>query len=212
MPTHSLRSNGPKKAKTCVVLAHGAGESSDSGFLTWFAEQLGELGHRVIRFDFPYMAQRSTTGRKRPPDREDVLLQTWREVVEGLPFEREKIVIGGKSMGGRMASMVADELQVAGVVALGYPFHPTGRSEKTRIEHLQSLTTPMLVVQGTNDPFGTREEVESYGLSQAVEVHWVPDGDHSYRPGRGSERAHDQNLKNALRAIERFLVERWIGG
>lgn len=209
--SHSLQFDGPKKAGTCVVLAHGAGESSNSTFLSYFTKQLALLRHRVVRFDFPYMEERSTSGRRRPPDKESVLCDTWKSVVENLPYER--LIIGGKSMGGRIATLVADELystgKVAGVVCLGYPFHPSGRPEKLRIEHLQTLTTPTLIVQGEIDPFGTREEVEAFQLSPSIQLHWVPAGDHSYHVKRGSDRSLDQNLKNAMRAVEQFLFETW---
>jgi predicted alpha/beta-hydrolase family hydrolase len=210
MPAHNLQFEGPKKAKACVVLAHGAGESSQSTFLSYFATEIAEMRYRVARFDFPYMEQRSTTGRKRPPDKEPVLRDTWIQVVKNLPFER--IVIGGKSMGGRIASLVADELEVDGLVCLGYPFHPTGRPEKLRVDHLQALRTPTLIVQGERDPFGTREEAAGYCLSEAVQVHWVPDGDHSFNAGRGSDRTHEQNLKNASRAVKDFLFQIWGAG
>jgi predicted alpha/beta-hydrolase family hydrolase len=205
MADHHLRLEGPKRSRQCVALAHGAGESSDSAFLSRFAEEIAKLGYRVARFDFPYMAQRSVTGRKRPPDKESVLRETWLEVIRSLPADR--IVIGGKSMGGRIASLVADEARVDGVVCLGYPFHPTGRPEKLRVEHLETIATPALIVQGERDPFGDREEVAGYALGEQVRVHWVPDGDHSYRTGRGSDRSQEQNFKNALRAIEPFLRE-----
>src|SRR5690606_13256540 len=135
-----------------LVLAHGAGAPMDSGFMAAFAKGLGERGLRVARFEFPYMAQRRETGKRRPPDREAILLQTWREVVEELGGG-PSCVIGGKSMGGRMASMVADEVGARGLVCLGYPFHAPGRPEKPRSEHLRSLRTPGLIVQGTRDPF-----------------------------------------------------------
>jgi predicted alpha/beta-hydrolase family hydrolase len=207
MPPHNLKFDGPKKAKTCVILAHGAGESSDSAFLTFFAEELAKQRHRVARFDFPYMVQRSTTGRKRPPDREQILRETWHAVIETVGYER--FVIGGKSMGGRIASLIVDETAAAGLVCLGYPFHPTGRPEKLRTEHLETLAKPALILQGERDPFGTRKEVESYSLSEQVQLHWVPDGDHSFRPGRSSDRDYDLNIKNAARATERFLFELW---
>lgn len=207
MAAHQLKIEGPKRAKTCVILAHGAGESSDSVFLKYFSEKLAEHRHRVVRFDFPYMVERSTTGRKRPPDREPVLRQTWLDVIEQVGMER--FVIGGKSMGGRIASMVADESGASGCVCLGYPFHPSGRPEKLRTEHLATIQCPTLIVQGERDPFGNRAEVEGYSLSGAVQIHWVPDGDHSYNINRHSDRSYDHNLKNALRAIEKFLFERW---
>lgn len=200
-----LTIEGPKKAKTCVVLTHGSGESSASTFLSYFADGLVAHKRRVVRFDFPYMAERSTTGRRRPPDPEEVLMETWRTVVKELPYER--IVIGGKALGGRIATMVADELGVAGVLCLGYPFHPSGRPEKLQIDHLRELQTPTRIIQGELDQFGSREEVAEYPLSEAINIHWVPEGDHSYNLPRGSDRAHEQNLKNALRAAETFLFE-----
>ncbi|MCA9081071.1 MAG: dienelactone hydrolase family protein [Planctomycetaceae bacterium] len=211
MPTPKLHLEGPKKAKICVALAHGAGEGWDSRFLDYFANGLADLGYRVARFEFPYMAERATTGRRRPPDREEVLRACWLEVIQSLPSEH--IVIGGKSMGGRIASLIADESQaespVGGLVCLGYPFHPSGKPEKLRVEHLAELQTPTLIVQGEIDPFGSRDEVLSYNLSDAIELHWVPDGDHSYKTRRGSDRSQDQNFKNALRAIDKFIQPLW---
>lgn len=204
-----LKTEGPKKAKTCVVLAHGAGESSASSFLSFFAEQLVARRHRVVRFDFPYMAERSRTGRKRPPDPEPVLRQAWLDVIGQLDDER--IAIGGKSMGGRMASLVFEESRADGLICLGYPFHPTGRPEKLRVEHLADIAKPMLIVQGERDPFGDRTEVEAYALPASAQLHWAPDGDHSYSPPRGSSRTHEQNLKNAGRAVQQFLFHLWPG-
>lgn len=202
-----LKIEGPKRAKKCVVLTHGAGESSDSAFLSYFAEGLVKQHYKVVRFDFPYMEERSRTGRKRPPDREAVLRETWHAVLNEVP--QEKIAIGGKSMGGRIASMIADEANVDGLICLGYPFHPTGKPEKLRTEHLADLQTPTLIIQGEKDPFGTREEVEGYSLTENIRLHWSIDGDHSFRPKRGSDRNQDQNMKNAQRAIEKFLFELW---
>lgn len=207
MESPRLTLDGPKKAKTCVVLAHGAGESSDSAFLRFFAEGLAAEGHRVVRFDFPYMAERSRTGRKRPPDKESVLRETWHSVIGQLDCDR--FAIGGKSMGGRIASLVADETPAQGLLCLGYPFHPTGKPEKLRIEHLQTIQTRTLIVQGERDPFGTREEVADYPLSEQVRLHWVPGGDHGFKPLKRSGRTLDQNLKNALRSVKRFLFELW---
>jgi predicted alpha/beta-hydrolase family hydrolase len=100
-----------------------------------------------------------------------------------------RLVVGGKSMGGRVASMVADELHgagsVAGLLCLGYPFHPPGRPEQLRTKHLQALVTPALIVQGTRDVFGSREEVEGYSLSPAIRVLWLEDGDHDLKPRKG---------------------------
>jgi len=202
-----LKIEGPKRSKKYVILTHGAGESSESSFLSYFAEKLVEAHFRVVRFDFPYMADRSLTGRKRPPDKEQVLRETWLDVISQI--DAEKIVIGGKSMGGRIASLIADEANVAGLVCLGYPFHPTGKPDRLRIEHLQDIQTSTLIMQGERDPFGDREEVEAYPLSENIRIHWVPDGDHSFKPRKSSDRNFEQNLSNAQRHLERFLFEIW---
>jgi len=151
--------------------------------MTFVAAAIAAEGIRVLRFEFPYMARRRASGKSSPPDREPVLLDTWRaaaaECGAAHPF------IGGKSMGGRMASMVADELGVAGLACLGYPFHPPGRPERLRTAHLEHLRTPALIVQGTRDPFGTAEDVRSYTLSPAITIHWIEDANHDLRaPGR----------------------------
>jgi predicted alpha/beta-hydrolase family hydrolase len=132
-----------------------------------------------------------------------VLWETWLKVVEGLG--RESLVIGGKSMGGRIASLIADEAGVAGLVCLGYPFHPTGKPDRLRVEHLGSIKTPTLILQGERDPFGSREEVAGYKLSPVVRVAWVEDGDHSFKPRKTSGRSQQQNWDTALEEIELFL-------
>jgi len=193
----------PTKAPWTIALAHGAGAGMDTLFMRWFASGLARRGFRVARFEFPYMAERRETGKKRPPDREPVLLETWREVIDS--FRRKRLVIGGKSMGGRMASLVADECQVAGLVCLGYPFHPTGKPERPRVDHLAALKTPALILQGTRDPFGSQEEVASYDLSLAIQVHWLADGNHDFKPRRASGRTEQDNWTEAIDAIEQFV-------
>jgi predicted alpha/beta-hydrolase family hydrolase len=160
-------------------------------------------GLRVVRFEFPYMAQRRTTGKQRPPDREPILLDAWRHVIEALGPKR--LVIGGKSMGGRIASMVADETQPAGLVCLGYPFHPTGQPERLRVEHLKGLKTPALILQGTRDPFGSQDEVAGYKLSPAIKLHWLADGDHDFKPRRASGKSQQENWDEAMNAIVQFV-------
>ena len=147
--------DGPESGPV-IVLAHGAGAPMDSPFLNILARDLGAAGLRVARFEFPYMRRLREKGQKRPPDREPALRQAWLDVIACLGGA-ERLVIGGKSMGGRMASLVADEAGVRGLVCLGYPFHPPGQLEKLRTAHLRDLRTPALIVQGTRDPFGTRE-------------------------------------------------------
>jgi uncharacterized protein len=199
--------DGPDDAAITVVLAHGAGAPMNTPFLNTVARGLARDGARVARFEFPYMRARRESGRRGgAPDREPILRNSWKEVVDKLGGGK-RLVIGGKSMGGRIASMVADEVGARGLVCLGYPFHPPGRPEKLRTAHLETLSTPALIVQGTRDAFGTREDVAGYKLSPAIRVVWLEDGDHSWKPRASSGRTEPQNMTEALTAIRGFLSE-----
>ena len=200
--------DGPRTAEQVLILAHGAGQPMDSEFLRFFAVGLAADGWRVIRFNFPYMITAKRLGGRRPPDRQPVLLEAWKRVIARVREEDilpHRLILGGKSLGGRMATMLADEQQVGGLVCLGYPFHPPGRASQPRIDHLQGLRTPTLICQGTRDPFGTPDEVAGYSLSPAIELFWVEDGEHSFKPSRRSRRSWEQNLAQALGAIRVFL-------
>lgn len=179
--------DGPANARRTFLFAHGAGGAMDTPFMNDVARVMGEQGIRVARFEFPYMAARRTTGKKRAPDREPVLLDAWREAAA--QFDAKALAIGGKSMGGRMASLVADELGVVALVCFGYPFHPPGQPEKVRTKHLAGLRTPTLILQGERDPFGTPADVATYQLSRAIRVEWFAGGDHSLKPKANVERA-----------------------
>jgi predicted alpha/beta-hydrolase family hydrolase len=198
-----LRLDGPPDSPRIIVLTHGAGEGMDSSFLSFFATGLAERGFRVSRFEFPYLADYRQTRKKKPPDRPDVLKATWLQVVALL--QSKNLVIGGKSMGGRIASLIADEAGVQGLICLGYPFHPVGKPNQLRVEHLRTIKTPTLIVQGERDPFGNREDVAGYQLSSAIRVHWVEDGDHSFIPRKKSGRTKEQNWEAALQVIESFV-------
>ena len=206
-PTPNILFDGPGDAALTVALAHGAGAPMDSPFMTEMAEGLAAYGVRAARFEFPYMAARRADGRRRPPNPQARLLETWRAVVAALGDAGgpARLVIGGKSMGGRMASLIADEVQVRGLICLGYPFHPPGKPDKLRTAHLESLATPALIVQGTRDPFGTRAEVERYALSPAIRVAWIEDGDHDLKPRKASGRTHDDAKRAAIAAMIEFL-------
>ncbi|HWN44840.1 MAG TPA: alpha/beta family hydrolase [Thermoanaerobaculia bacterium] len=183
-----------------VVLAHGAGAPMDSPFMNVMARGLAAEGLRVARFEFPYMRARREEKRNKPPDREPVLREAWLSAISELGGG-ERLVIGGKSMGGRFASMVADEAGVRGLACLGYPFHPPGRPEKLRVQHLEHLKTPAVFVQGTRDPFGTREDVAGYALSPAIRFVWLEDGDHSFKPRASSGKTERGHLEEAVRAV-----------
>ena len=154
----------------------------DHAWMNTVARAIGDEGIRVVRFEFPYMAARRTSGKRGAPDRQPVLLDTWRQIIEE-HGGGAKVCIGGKSMGGRMASMVADEMNVRGLICFGYPFHPPGKPEQVRTAHLATLRTPALILQGTRDPFGTREDVAEYKLSPSIHVDWIEKGDHSLKGG-----------------------------
>lgn len=204
---------GPPATTWNLILAHGASGGIDSPFMTTFAEGLATRGDRigglrVARFKFPYMkAQRE--GKRRPPDREPVLLETWREVITAVVnagCSHERLLIGGKSLGGRMASLIADEQEVAGLICLGYPFHPPSKPERMRIAHLQEIKTPTLICQGSRDPFGSREEVLGHTLSPAIRIHWLEDGDHGFKPRKASGRTERENWDSAMEAVVGFIA------
>ena len=203
MPTNpEFRVDGPEDAEWTIALAHGAGAGMDHPFMQAMASGLSECGHRVVRFEFPYMAARRQ-GKRRPPDREPVLRETWMAVIE--KFGRDRLVIGGKSMGGRIASMVADEAAVPGLVCLGYPFHPVGKPDQLRVKHLQIIKTPTLIVQGERDSFGGRDEVAAYKLPRTIRVHWLRDGDHSFKPRKSSGATENGNREEAIAQIDAFV-------
>ena len=190
---------------TTLVLAHGAGAAMDTPFMNSIAAGVAAKGYRVARFEFPYMAKRRVDGKKRGPDKQAVLLDAWREAINALGAP-DRLVIGGKSLGGRMASMIADECGVLGLVCLGYPFHPPGKPERLRVEHLRDLEVPTLILQGTRDPFGTEEEVPGYSLSKSIAISWLPDGDHGFKPRKRSGYTEADNLQAAVAAILEFMA------
>lgn len=198
--------DGPEDARTTLVLAHGAGTPMDAPFLARVACELAARGVRVARFEFPYMARRRAEGRRGPLDRQPVLLAAWRDVVRELGGG-PRLVIGGKSLGGRMASMLADEVEARGLVCFGYPFHPPKQPERLRTAHLEKLRTPTLIVQGTRDVYGTPDDVAGYVLSPAIRVAWIEDGDHDLRARAVSGRSQDRNLGEAIDTVARFLEE-----
>lgn len=176
---------GPDNAPVTLLLAHGSGAPMDSPAMNAAAEALAAQGLRVARFEFSYMAARRTDGGRRPPPKAETLNPEFRAAVSALGATGP-LVIGGKSMGGRVASMVADDLhtagRIAGLLCLGYPFHPPEKPTQLRTAHLMTLQTPALICQGTRDPFGTKEEVAAYDLPERIRLLWLEDGDHDLKP------------------------------
>jgi predicted alpha/beta-hydrolase family hydrolase len=178
-----------EQAKAALILAHGAGADQRSRFMVEFARGLAALGIDAVTFNFPYMEQR-----RRIPDRRPVLEACYRAVVAAVRRDvgsaRSALFIGGKSMGGRIATHVAAsdaELPLAGLVLLGYPLHPPGRPRERRDAHLGTIGRPMLFVQGSRDAFGTPWELEPIlaALSPPASLHVVVGGDHSFKVPKG---------------------------
>lgn len=199
----------PQVAFSTLILAHGAGAPMDSPFMQQMAQGLAARGVRVVRFEFPYMAQRRVDGRKRPPNPQAQLLQQWRDVHAQVRQQvAGPLAIGGKSMGGRMASLLADELGAAALICLGYPFYAAGKPEKPRVAHLAELRTPTLIVQGERDALGNRDAVAGYDLSPAIALHWLQAADHDLKPLKASGFSHEQHLDSAAQVIARYLGAR----
>lgn len=198
--------NGSESAEKLLILAHGAGAPMDTVFMDYFAEMLSGASIKVLRFEFPYMALRREGHGRRPPNTQKILLASWRQIIEECRKSHDgPIFIGGKSMGGRMASMIADECDVDGLVLLGYPFYATGKQDKPRIDHLLTLKTPTLILQGDRDPMGSKETVGQYNLSKRIKIFWLPDGNHDLTPRKKSGISEGENLKDALSEIMHFM-------
>ncbi|CAK3662278.1 alpha/beta hydrolase [Vibrio sp. 10N.286.55.E10] len=187
------------------IFAHGAGAGMDHEFMQSVAKGLAFKGVRVIRFNFPYMIKRAEDGKRRPPDRAPKLLEAYQEIIE--QCDADKLVIGGKSMGGRMASHLSELDKVAAMACLGFPFHPPGKPEKYKGEHLAELAKPCLILQGERDTFGKREEFADFNLSDSIRVEFIPDGDHSFKPRKSSGYTEQQNIALTVEKLSAFIKE-----
>lgn len=211
--------DGPdaKDAIATFLFAHGAGVGMDHAFMTTVATGLAAHNIQVVRFNFPYMIKRAEDGTKRPPDRQPKLLADFQTHID--QFDNGKLVIGGKSMGGRMASLMVTDIAaetpnanncastVRGVACLGFPFHPPGKPEKYRGDHLATITVPTLILQGERDTFGVRSEVELWPFSAQVRYQFLVDGDHGFKPRKASGYTEDQNIAVAIAALAQFIKD-----
>jgi hypothetical protein len=204
--TTTFLHDGPVDAPATILLAHGASAAMDSAAMGGITTALAQAGLRIARFEFGYMAARRAGASRRPPPRAEALMDEYRAAAADLAVSGP-LVIGGKSMGGRVASMVADELHrggtASGLLCLGYPFHPPARPDQPRTRHLETLETPTLICQGARDPFGTREEVSSCRLSDCIEILWLEDGDHEFRPRKS---VTGLTVQDHLKAIADAIV------
>lgn len=204
-------SNGKDK-NPLLIIAHGAGADSQSDFMTDMASRIADEGIYVVRFDFPYMIKRQEDGKKRPPDRAPKLIAAWQDIIGDLA---RPCVIGGKSMGGRIASMVANDAEIdnsegvdaliKGCTSLGYPFHPPGKPEKQRTSHLETLRKPLLMVQGTRDTMGTKDDVAGYTLDKGIEFEWLEDGNHDLKPRKATGVTYEEHLDRTAKAVATFV-------
>nr|WP_126541900.1 alpha/beta family hydrolase [Oharaeibacter diazotrophicus] len=205
----ALLVDAPVVPRGTLVLAHGAGAPMDSAWMASATAALVEAGLRVVRFEFPYMAARRD-GARRPPPKADSLVPAWRAALDVVLARFDgPVLIGGKSLGGRVATMTAaDPLdpRVVGVVALGYPFHPPGAPEKLRLAPLAAARLPVTIVQGERDPFGNRVEVAGYDLPAGVAIRWCADGDHDLAPRRASGHTLAGHLATATAAAVAALA------
>lgn len=212
LSTHStpLVTAPRQPCQATLLLAHGAGESMQSPFMTAMAEGLAQYGIQVIRFNFPYMQRACQADKRRPPDRQPILIDYWHHMIDQAP-KAHPLWIGGKSMGGRMAIIASQaHTSITGVIALGYPFHPPGKPDKTRLDPLRAISHPLLITQGTRDPFGRKDEVTGYDFPHAIQLHWIEAGDHSFIPTRRSGRSAQGCWNEAIHCNAEFIQQQSI--
>ncbi|MFQ2147794.1 alpha/beta fold hydrolase [Aeromonas jandaei] len=204
---HEVIREGAVDAPVRILLAHGAGAGMEHTFLAELSRLLAGPDIEVVRFNFPYMTRRAQDGKLRPPDRQPVLLAHWHEMVR--EFAHPRLFLAGKSMGGRMAAEISDEIycemDAAGLLILGYPFHPPAQPDRWRGEVLKQIKTPTLLLQGERDTFGSRVELADFPFSSAVSVHWLTDGDHGFKPRKSSGLCEQDNLQQAASRIRQFV-------
>ena len=199
---------GPKRgAERAVLLAHGAGADMHAAALTTVADALAAVKLPSLRFNFPYKA----AGR-RSPDRPAVLEAAVRAAAHELARQAkvppDRIVLGGRSMGGRIGSMVAADDGALGVVLLGYPLHPPGKPAQLRVDHFPKLTMPVLFASGTRDAFGTPDELQQHAraIKGPVTFHWIDTGDHGFKPLKASGLTPAAALAGVAEAVVAFVA------
>ena len=204
MTETKVRIDGDESSPT-LVLAHGAGAGSDSIFLETLTQKLIQEQICVVRFDFEYMLWIQQQQRKRPPPRLDILIREYTHIVKWLD---RPCFVGGKSMGGRVASHVLLDTELtriqAGIV-FGFPFHPPGKPSRLRTAHFKQLSRKLLIVQGERDAFGGRELLETLKIEQMISVLWSEDGDHDLKPRKSSGTTQADNLNLAAKRAAAFM-------
>lgn len=203
------RFDSAPNADTLLIFAHGAGADMQHPFMQAITDLLVAQGFAVLRFNFPYMQKRAEDGKRRPPDRAPKLLVRFNEVLQQVCREQryQRVFLLGKSMGSRMATILAGEPLpdiVNGVISLGYPFLPKGKTEP-RLEAIEQCRLPLLIVQGERDSFGTQLQLQQWPLPANVALEFLPDGDHSFEPRKSADVSATQNYQQAVAAITAFV-------
>ena len=199
-----------------LIFAHGAGAGKDHDFMETVAQALCNTGIAVIRFNFPYMDTIKITGKRRPPDKMDVLINCFKDNLTAAETVYPSIAwsLAGKSLGGRVAThLLADSdatidsvtKQKRSAICFGYPFHPPQKPETLRVENLNAIDNELLILQGTRDIFGTSEEVKNYSLNANVNIIWLEDGDHDLQPRKRSGYTFEQHLVEMINGAHEFL-------
>ena len=198
--------NGPKEAKNILLLAHGAGAPMDSIFMNTISDGLNNNGIITFRFEFPYMEKRRS-GKNTFPDKLDVLCDFYKKIYFNIKKTNpdKNIWLGGKSMGGRVSTLISRSLDIKGVIVFGYPFHPINKLDKLRLESLQLSGPPILIIQGTRDKFGTITEVKKYKIHKNNTIFWIKDGDHSYNTSKKSELSSKDAIVQAYNEASIFI-------
>jgi predicted alpha/beta-hydrolase family hydrolase len=191
-----------KGASWTFVYAPGAGSSLHDPFGAYAAKALAPRGVEVVRIEFPYMA-----AKKRAPDRAPVLEATWRAAIDAVRSKDRKLVVGGRSMGGRIASQVAAQgVKVDALALFAYPLHPPGRPDRMRDEHLPSIGCRTLFCSGTNDAFASPGELKAAGAKvKRAAVHLLEGADHGFAVKKASGRRREDVWAEAAEALARWL-------
>lgn len=201
--------NGPADGPL-FVFAHGAGAPATSDLMETVATGLAKQGIRVARFNFPYMQQRVDHGTRRPPERAPKLIGQYQQIIAGI---EQPMVIGGKSMGGRMASLVAsaqdsdNQGKIKGIACLGFPFHPANKPEQLRCDHFPLIRQAIFIAQGERDKLGSKEEISGYNLPENINWLWLEDGDHDLKPRIKSGFTHQAHLQKTIIKMAEFIKQ-----
>jgi predicted alpha/beta-hydrolase family hydrolase len=200
---YSADEAGSGSGKATLLLAHGAGAPQTHPWMVAMSSAIAERGVSVVTFNFLY-----SEAKRRAPDKNDVLESTWRAAIRAAPAVHGRLFIGGKSMGGRIATQVAagDDVDVAGLVLLGYPLHPPGQPARLRAAHLPRVRAPMLFVQGSRDAFGTPDELARIvgSLASGTRLFVVEGGDHSFALPRRTGQAFESVIARVADEVARF--------